>query len=278
MKSVKMFGGIDYPLPESSEDISDIVGMHEPHIRNLRFYQKATGPISNKRFHILIEFVKNGNNGVYQAYWLNGTKVELILSTQWSFDQTTVNKDPKAYDDIESVFNHALIGIIDYMNSVLLFDPVVKVSGWNLKYIFLVEPDLYRKLSSTIKFLRQPKRCKCVSPHLFGSQILLWDQNHDTKFEIDPLDIYNERIIWNKKAIYAAREDCYEMAMGYRQALHTVKSLDEMLCTRNLNVLRSDKRIDIEKCRYDWLEEYDIKKCMELTERYMDLISKKGVK
>lgn len=260
MKSVKMFGEIDYPLPESSEDISDIIRMHEPHIRNLKFYQKATGPVSHKRFYILIEFVKNGNTGVYQAYWLNGAKVELILSVQWSFDQTAVNKDPEIYADIESVFNYALIGIIDYMNSVLLFDPVVQVSGWNLKYIFLVEPDLYRKLSNTIKFLRQPKRCKCVSPHLFGSQILLWDQKHDTKFEIDPLDIYNERIIWNKKAIYAAREDCYEMAMGYRQALYTVKSLDEMLCTRNLNVLRSDKRIEIEKCRYDWLKDYDIKK------------------
>lgn len=68
------------------------------------------------------------------------------------------------------------------------------------------------------------------------------------------------------------------MAMGYRQALYTVKSLDEMLCTRNLNVLRSDKRIDIERCRYDWLKDYDIKKCMDLTEKYMDLYNKKGVK
>lgn len=260
MKSVKMFGGIDYPLPESTEDISDIIRMHEPHIRNLRFYQKATGPISHKAFYILIEFVKNGSTGVYQAYWLNGTKSELILSVQWSFDHKVVNKDPKSYSDIESVFNHALIGIIDYMNSVILFDPVVQVSGWNLKYIFLVEPDLYRKISSTIKFLRNPKRCKCVSPHLFGSQILLWDQKCETNFDINQLDIYNERVIWNRDAIYAAREDCYEMALGHRQALYTVNSLDEMLCTRNLNFLRSDKRIDIEKCRYDWLKEYDIKR------------------
>ena len=259
MKSVKMFGGIDYPLPESSEDISDIVRMHEPHIRNLRFYQKATGPISNKIFFILIEFVKNGSTGVYQAYWLNGSRSELILSVQWSFDQTVVNKDPKAYADIESVFNHALIGIIDYMNSVLLFDPVVKVSGWNLKYIFLVEPDLYRKLSSTIRFIRNPKRYKCACPYLFGSQILLWDQKCDTNFDINQLDIYSEKI-WNRDDIYAAREDCYEMALGHRQAMYTVKSLDEMLCTRNLKFLRSDKRIDIEKYRYDWLKEYDIKK------------------
>lgn len=257
MKSVRMFGGVDTPLPESIDDLNEILKNHEPHKRNVEFYRKAVSLGTNKSFYILIEFVKNGTSGAYQAHWQNGLSEFPIVSVRWDFDPMLVHNHSKDYLDIENVFTHALCGVIDYIHTSLLFSPVLPLSDQKIRFKFMVEPALKAKLGNTIKFVNSPKRWKCISPHLFGVHTLLWDQKCETRFEIISLDIYNKHV-WNRDNVYKAREDCYEMALGNRSPDYTVHSLEEMLCTRKMNEYRSNDRIDIGNCYYKWLNEYSI--------------------
>ena len=257
MKSVKMFGGVDTPLPESLDDLNEILERHEPHIRNRELYMKAISLSVKKTYYILIEFVKNGSSGAYQAYWQNGLSEFPIVSIRWDFDPGIMYHNSKEYLDIENVFDHALCGIIDYLQTCILFGPVLPLPEQKITFKFMVEPALKAKLEKTIKFVNSPKRWKCTDPNLLGIHTLLWDQKCDTRFEIISMDLYNKHV-WNRDAVYNAREDCYEMALGNRSPDYTVHSLEEMLCTRKKEEYRSNNRIDIGNCYYKWLGEYSI--------------------
>lgn len=262
MKSVTMFNGIIQPIPENYGDMQKVLNTNPIIARNQPFciemtrelYQGYRKPYT---FHILFQFMRYGNTGAFQACWEYGDNVTPILKVRWDFNKDKMNGDKsERYLDVESIFDHALCGTIDFIQTVLLRNPLVPVRNRNIQFKFHLDKALKTRVSKTVSFVKNPKRWKCMDPNLFGVHALLWDQKEDTKFDLIQLEFSR---VWNTEAIYRMREETGEIAKGISgyEYDYLVTDLDQMLCTRKLGEYRSLKSLEIGSNFYKWKSAYE---------------------